>query len=66
MNAVLLENQIKHIEQHKQLFFDNCGDDVRQYFADYNDEYFDLYERLCADLGLTPRHVCNCSGCQCK
>lgn len=66
MNPTLLENQIKHIEQHKSVFVENWGRDVREYFDEYIGEYPDIYERLCGDLGISPIHVCKCNpNCQC-
>jgi len=48
--------QIDHITQHLDDFHAHAGTDrtVEDYFADHEDKYPDLYERLCHDLRLTP------------
>lgn len=49
------EAQIAHIEANQVLFDEHqtMPTNVRDYFHDYAD-IPDLYERVCADLGLTP------------
>lgn len=51
----LYPNQKAHLEEDLDLFEGHTGTrDVAQYFADYGYKG-DLYERVCADLGLEPR-----------
>lgn len=48
--------QIAHIREHQERFDGHAGPgDVAEYFADHGDKYWDLYERLCGDLGIEPR-----------
>ena len=53
-----LKWQVEHIEENLDAFHDHAGDDVSpaEYlyqYASYKDG--EIYERLCADLGITPR-----------
>lgn len=53
----LHEAQIAHLKQHQAAFDADhgAGRTIEEYFEEYAWEYEDLYERLCADLGITPR-----------
>lgn len=53
---MMKEWQIRHLEEHEKEFVLNVSGDtsVREYAADYG-HIENLYERVCSDLGITPR-----------
>lgn len=57
VRAARIAAQVAHIGEHTEAFRDHTGDaDVAGYFADYCTAYcWDLYERLCSDLGIAPK-----------
>jgi len=54
--AMITRAQLRHLRQHEAAFVKHAGSDlsIEEYFAEFEDEYPDLYERVCRDLGLEP------------
>lgn len=48
----------EHLLENERAFHHDKGDEIIEYFVDHQDPYkypgFDLYERVCADLGIEP------------
>lgn len=53
--------QISHLQEHQDLFEQDKGPDVAEYMHDYGDyANWDLYQRVCEDLGIPHRpEICH-------
>lgn len=48
--------QVAHIAEHLAAFKDHAGDvDISEYLLDYAGRRHNIYQRLCADLGIEPQ-----------